>query len=556
MLKGFKYILLLVFNLWLASCNTLPPDQLKSVDFSTVIEQQLDQFVDTSTPKKVEIPSAVSDALLPSVGSAMSAYNPDMERFDISVRDLDAHEFYRALVKDTPFNIVVDPQLKGVVNLDLKNVTLEEVMDLVRELNGYEYKRKGSLFQVLPGGLRTEIFQVNYLNISRHGGSEVQVSAGQVTDAGASGRRGNSVRGNSSSPQSGSQRGNKSVIGTRITTTSDSNFWGQLERTLMLIVGGGDGRSVVIAPEAGVVVVRGLPRELRTVENFLRRTELSMQRQVILEAKIIEVILDDAYAQGIKWSSLSEFTDDIAGDGQASKFLKMGQSSRSVTNPELGGVFSAALRINDFEALIQLLSTQGTVQVLSSPRISTVNNQKAVIKVGSDEFFVTEIRVDQNNNVNSTNQTNTDVELTPFFSGIALDVTPQISEDGRIVLHVHPSISKVDDQTKVVSLGDRDLTLPLALSTIRETDSVISTVSGQVVVIGGLISDVRQENNARVPFLGRLPLVGGAFVQKERIGRKSELVILIKAIVVTPEVYQMDLENSRKRFSQLRSAYR
>ncbi len=555
MLKGLNHFLFLMFSLLLASCNSVPPDQQSASDFSRVIEQELDGYVESSSTEKVDIPSAVSDALLPSVGTAMSAYNPDMERFDISVRDLDAHEFYRALVKDTPFNIVVDPQLTGVVNLDLKNVTLVEVMDLVREINGYEYKRKGSLFQVLPGGLRTEIFQVNYLNISRHGGSEVQVSAGQVTDAGASGRGGSAIRGNSTSPQSGSQRSNQGVIGTRITTTSDSNFWGQLERTLMLIVGGGDGRSVVIAPEAGVVVVRGLPRELRTVENFLRRTELSMQRQVILEAKIIEVILDDAYAQGIQWSSLSEFTNDIAGDGQASKFLKMNQSSRTVTNPELGGVFSAALRINDFEALIQLLSTQGTVQILSSPRISTVNNQKAVIKVGSDEFFVTEIRVDQNNNINSTNQTNTDVELTPFFSGIALDVTPQISEDGRIVLHVHPSISEVDDQTKVVSLGDRDLTLPLALSTIRETDSVISAVSGQVVVIGGLISDVRQDTTARVPFLGRLPLVGGAFTQKEQVGRKSELVILIKAIVATPETYQMDIERSRGRFNQLGSAY-
>ncbi len=520
----------------------------------TAIETELARSLAEITTNEVRVPDAVTQDLMPPVSTVFEDYNPDDERFDISVQDLEAREFYQALVKDTPFNMVVHPGITGTVTLDLKSVNMTEVMELVREHYGYEYKKSGSLYQVVPGGLQTQIFKINYLNITRRGGSEIQVSAGQVTNSGPSSQGGDSVRGNNSSPDAGSQRGSSGIVGTRITTESDSDFWSDLQRTLSLIVSRGDGQSVVVAPESGIVVVRANPTELRTVEEFLLRTELTMQRQVVLEAKILEVVLNDGHSQGISWSALSEFNDERGADGTVSKFLATNQSGSRVSNPGLDGVFSAALRINDFDALIGLLSTQGTVQVLSSPRIATVNNQKAVIKVGSDEFFVTEIRVDENNNVNSSNSTNTDVELTPFFSGIALDVTPQISDDGRIVLHVHPSISEVDDQTKVVSLGDRDLTLPLALSTIRETDSVISASSGQVVVIGGLISEYSTEDRASVPLLGRIPGLGNMFTQKQVKKRKSELVILIRPIIASPTQMRADLEAAQKRFGQLQGA--
>jgi MSHA biogenesis protein MshL len=546
MLKHIDQRYLILPVVFLAGCTAMPVTEQRT---RNIIESEFQSLVQGVTNEIVDVPDLVASALLPPVGLALEEYNPETERFDITARDLESREFYQALVKDTPFNIVVHPELTGKVNLELKGVTLEEVMSLARDLYGYEYRREGLLYQVLPGGMRTEIFQINYLNVNRKGGSEIQVSAGQVTNAGPNSRAGTASRGNLSSPRSGSQQRTRGVIGTSITTKTQSDFWTQLQRTLSLIVGEEKGRSVVTAPETGVVVVRALPGELRIVEDYLQRTELSIQRQVVLEAKILEVTLNDNYRQGISWSSLE--TGNPGQDGLPGRILDINQISSQLNNPGLQGVFSAALRTNDFDLLIELLSTQGNVQVLSSPRIATVNNQKAVIKVGSDEFFVTEIRVDQNNNINSSNQTNTDVELTPFFSGIALDVTPQISEDGRIILHVHPSISEVEDQTKLVSLGDRDLTLPLALSTIRETDSVISVLSGQVVVIGGLISDVTQDEVASVPWLGRIPVLGNAFTQKNLKTRKSELVILIKPMLATPDYMQQDIKDSRKRFSQL-----
>jgi MSHA biogenesis protein MshL len=226
---------------------------------------------------------------------------------------------------------------------------------------------------------------------------------------------------------------------------------------------------------------------------------------------------------------------------------------QAIQTADIGGVFSASFREGTFNALIELLGRQGNVQILSSPRISTVNNQKAVIKVGTDEFFVTDIDFqDQNTAATASDRTSTSVELTPFFSGISLDVTPQIAEDGAIILHVHPSVSEVDDQEKVITVGNQDVTLPLARSTVRETDSVIRAESGQIVVIGGLIQNNSEDNNSAVPFFSDIPVVGELFKQRRFQATKSELVILLRPVVAGADTMQADVSASRERMNVLR----
>ena len=215
----------------------------------------------------------------------------------------------------------------------------------------------------------------------------------------------------------------------------------------------------------------------------------------------------------------------------------------------LQSVKCSGFKLGNFDTTINLLGTQGNVQVLSSPRIATVNNQKAVIKVGSDEYFVTDIDFESNNDSNSSS---TDIDLTPFFSGIALDVTPQISEEGKIILHVHPTISKVEDQNKVITVGSQDIQLPLAFSTIRESDSIITAESGQIVVIGGLIQNRSSDTNASVPFFGDIPLIGELFKQKDESSEKTELVILLRATVTDSDVIRDDIRSSRQRFGGFR----
>ena len=531
----------------LSACAGMGPSPIDT-GATKEMEQQLRaaRGVEEGQPgKPVPPPAAVMQELVPAMAAGSMAH-PEEERFDIAVSDLPAREFFKGLVQGTPYNMVVHPEVVGNISLELKNVTLNQVMDLTRQLYGYDFKLQDGIYKVLPSTMRSEIYQINYLNVKRKGASDIMVSSGQLSSSVSSSSAGGSS--SSSSNNSGSTTTN--AVLSRITTETESDFWQSLQQVLLTIVGTGDGRTVVTNGSAGIVMVKAMPDELRAVEDYLKQSELILQRQVVLEAKILEVELSKGYEQGINWSYFDEFSSQLDLNGDPTKSLTLGQTSDLLTNTNIEGIFSAALRINDFTTFIQLLGKQGSVQVLSSPRIATINNQKAVIKVGTDEFFVTGI---ETNNDNNSDQTTTDVEITPFFSGIALDVTPQIGDQGDITLHVHPTVSDVADQTKTISIGDNDLILPLALSTVRETDSVIKARNGQVVVIGGLIQTITEDNSAEVPLLADIPWLGEAFKQKRQSEKKSELVILIRPIISDPASLKTDLEQSEQRFGKLRT---
>jgi MSHA biogenesis protein MshL len=303
---------------------------------------------------------------------------------------------------------------------------------------------------------------------------------------------------------------------------------------------------VVVSPQSGLIIIRGYPSELRMAENYLSSAELIMQRQVILEAKIIEVELKDGYQQGINWADLSNSGNTLAGQTGGGTLLQDGVSSIAGNTGNLdpgnfsqlagnavsafGGMFTLAVKSGNFAAFFEFLQTQGNMQVLSSPRVSTVNNQKAVIKVGSDEFFVTDVSSTTTSGVATTTTPN--VTLTPFFSGISLDVTPQIDDKGKIILHIHPTISNVVDQEKTIAVGADVLSLPLAFSQVRESDSIVSARNGEIVIIGGLMTEKLVEKEAGTPILSSIPLLGNLFKHTSQEKVKSELVILLKPIVI------------------------
>ncbi|MGK0440987.1 MAG: MSHA biogenesis protein MshL [Pseudohongiellaceae bacterium] len=530
-----------LLTLLLAGC-ALTPLETRDATVTEGVQQAL-RDAQGSVADSGQPPESVNNALLPSIGGYGPADSQIEERFEVFVDNVPARSFFMGLVKDTSYNMVVHPGVQGDISLELRNVSVMEVMDVLREVYGYPYKKRGNLIQVLPGGLQSEVFKIDYLSLKRRGSSETRVSAGQVTSAGSS-NSGGSNNSNSSS-QNNSSGGSNSVssVGTLIETTTDADFWGELDRTLKLLIGTGEGRNVVVTPQAGVIVVRADAAELEVVRDYLRSTEMIMRRQVVLEAKILEVQLSDGYQSGINWTALSNL------NGNALKFGIGGTSPVAAA----GGVFGISFDANDFTGVIQLLETQGNVQVLSSPRISTVNNQQAVIKVGSDEFFVTQVS-NTTTTSSGTTTSSPEIELTPFFSGIALDVTPQISDNNEIILHIHPSISEVKDQVKVVSLGDSVIELPLALSTIRETDSIVSARSGEVVVLGGLMQDTTIEDNSGMPGLADIPLLGHLFTQERNKSVKSELIILLKPIIIGADGLPETLDQSAKRFDQFRDA--
>jgi MSHA biogenesis protein MshL len=291
-------------------------------------------------------------------------------------------------------------------------------------------------------------------------------------------------------------------------------------------------------------MVRAMPNEIRNVEAFLRLMQATIERQVILEAKILNVQLNDQSQSGVNWSIFSgrNSVGNINPNTQLADTGSINSGDLSATPGStlangaaaLGGsIFAVALQGANFASLLTFLETQGDVQVMSSPRIATINNQKAVLKVGTDEFFVTGISSSTTASTGATT-TNPQVTLQPFFSGIALDVTPQIDKDDNIILHIHPSISQVSTVLKQVNFGGTSgqINLPLASSNVSETDSIVRTRDGRVIAIGGLMTESTIRNKSKIPGLGDVKGVGAAFRQSGATTRKTELVILLKATVV------------------------
>ena len=544
----------------LTACSTAP--SFRPENMAPVTQALQEGAAPDTAATAVAPPPEVAAALLPQISADLAGLAPDIEpRFDISVKTTRAAEFFMSLVKGTNLNMVVHPDVSGSISISLRDVTLEEVLATVRDVYGYRYRRQGNTYQVFPASMRTQVFTVDYLDIVRDSTSRTSVSSGEVGSA------------TQSAAASGTPAGGNSaeVSGSVVRTDSSSDFWQDLQDSLQLIIGTEGGRKVVVHPQSGVIVVHAMPEELRDVQDYLNTIEGAAHRLVILEAKIIEVTLNDRFQAGINWNALIEFGNDksilFGHSGGGSVFdtgvstlagatvpLVRGTQVTGFDTSAFGGIFTIDANLKDFNALIELLKTQGDVQVLSSPRISTVNNQKAVIKVGQDEYFVTDVETDTvtvNDNVNQS----VDVTLTPFFSGVALDVLPQIDADNNVILHIHPAISEVMEKTKNIKVStDNDLSIPLALSTIRETDSVIRARSGQMVVLGGLMKNALRDEEARTPLLGDMPIVGNMFRHRLETSAKSELVILLRPVVIEKDQqWNGQLRSTADQFRKLRA---
>ncbi len=604
-----KKTLMAATTLGLVGCAT-PPTQRQTYD---MIRQEIEKATAAAAARPaVPVPPAVSEALLPPLKPA--APQKAEERFSVAFNEVSARQFFAAVGAHSRFNVLVHPDVSGTISANLKNVTLFEALDAIRDIYGYDYTVEGNRVVVKPLTLQTRVFQVNYLNAIRMGSSDTRVAAssggGTQPNTGTTGTgvlpassvNPTAAPGTTNTGTPG-QLGNQIAPSSRVSSTANNDFWTELRDSIKALVNiderdkstGKDGRSVVVSRQSGVIVVRAMPEELRAVSQYLKASQLAIERQVILEAKILEVQLNDSFQQGINWASFASvlgnplglgfvapgttlmnrnFVPPATSTGQAvanglataadtiNPLTGLRGSTTYNTSPgsfvqaagnAAGSIFGVAIQSSNFAALLTFLETQGNVHVLSSPRIATLNNQKAILKVGTDDFFVTKVSSTVNTAASGNTTTTPDVTLQQFFSGVVLDVTPQIDDQDNIILHVHPSVTEVTTLNRQVNLGQLgNLTLPLASSNTSETDSVVRGQNGQIIAIGGLMRQASSGDQSQVPGAGNAPVVGGLFRSNSRVNQKRELVILIKPTIVdSGAAWGGSLADSQGRIQQM-----
>src|SRR5471032_2300863 len=525
MFKISKVAAVIGVSMGLAACNVAP---VKRDTYNAITDAVKGAAATTSPAAQSD---AVEAALLPPVATLAQqlpkAREALDERFNVAFNNVPARQFFTSIVAGTRYNMLVHPDIGGTISANLKDVTLFQALDAVRELYGYDYKVEGTQIFIKPLTMQTRLFHVNYLTGARKGSSNLRVSSTSVasvgpTSSGTGGNGQNPLPTNGQNQQSGVPGQGPGQDSSNLTTTSTADFWPELKASLEAIVGSTEGgRQVVLSPQSGVIVIRAMPDELRNVDLYLKATQLSVDRQVILEAKILEVQLNSGFQSGINWSVFanrvnSKLSGGLLSPGATLSPLGAGGVATSLSAGALtatagasigtaattagGTLFGLAFQTSNFAALLSFLETQGTVHVLSSPRIATLNNQKAVLKIGTDEFYVTGVSTTTTSTGIGSGTTSPSVTLQPFFSGVVLDVTPQIDDHGNITLHVHPSVSQVTTVTKDINLGSAgSLTLPLPSSDTSEMDSMVRGQDGNVIALGGLMRQSSTSDRSQLP---------------------------------------------------------
>jgi len=539
--RALPLVTSLFLLLTLNGCQSVPNEP---TDMKEGLDKALNETAIVNAPKPLtEVPDAVQQELMQHNMQQAKQGLLSEKRLQVAATAVDAKDFFTAIVDGSSYSIAIHPEVNGEITLNLTDVTLTEALDVVQQIYGYEVITKNNIIQIYPAGIRTETIALNYLFLKRSGSSSTSINSGGVSEndpnsGGNNSSGSNSGNSGNNNSNNGNNQQNQGGSGINLYTENEADFWSELKETLTAFVGTEKDRSVIVSPLAGLVTVRGLPSEIEAVKEFIVATEKNLHRQVIIEAKIMEVTLNDDYQQGVHW-------EEVLGSlGDTNFTLSAGGGiSGNVISSSIGGTTSLSFSGPDFSGVISLLQTQGNVQVLSSPRITATNNQKAVIKVGEDEYFVTE--VSSTTTTGTATTTTPEVTLTPFFSGIALDVTPQIDADGSVILHVHPSVTLTDEQNKTIQLGSEELVLPLAQSSVRESDTIIRAKSGEIVVIGGLIESYTIDKESKTPLLGDIPFLGELFKSKSETTQKRELIILLKPIVVGQDTWKTQLQDAR-----------
>jgi MSHA biogenesis protein MshL len=483
-------------------------------------------------------PLPVAPQIIESAGGARR-----IQRLDAV--DQDVRALVRGLAESFNVSYEIDPEVQGTVTARLQGASLEEALAIVLPARGYSYSFQNGVLRVGVARYQTRMFAMDYIALSRVGTGSTVIQR-RLTGVGTTGVQGGGA-------QPGGFGGGQFGGGDAITSVSAADLWEDMRVALEGLVfdapavatagttapGGAvqpggvgqrasgafsrvdsDGRRLIINPIAGTVLVTAPAEKLAEVETFIRTFETSVQRQVLIEAKIVEVNLDRGAEFGIDWNTVQRV-------GRTS--LEVGQ-----TSPATIGAGGVQITLGgggpQITAVLRALETQGDVRVLSSPRVSALNNQRAIFNVTTDEVFFAVTRQPIIGPTGGTVGFNTSVQPQQIAVGIVLDVLPQVGPDNTITMNIRPVVTNVA-RVESITLDD-GTTARAPVIDRRETDTVVRVRGGETIVIGGLMQSRREKTRSGIPILRHIPGIGRLFSSERDIEHRGELVIFLTPTIV------------------------
>jgi general secretion pathway protein D len=489
------------------------------------------------------------------------------ETYTVVVNGVKVQELLFALARDAKLNVDIHAGISGVVTLNAIDQTLAQLLSRIAKQVDMRWELDGPNLVVEPDSPYLHIYRVDYVNMERLTAGTTGVSSQIGSGTGAAGAAGGSA----------AAAGGSNGSATTVRNTSDNKFWATLEKNVKDILhetdkvfpGGGpqpavapgapgapaaapnvsfrEAASVIVNPEASVFIVRATSRQHEKIQEFLDQVMANVKRQVLIEATIAEVELNNQYQQGINWSALStRGLTTISGNQVSAGGVTTGPLLPP--NPPVSGTISgtglpstpsfpnlltlAVARGANLAGVLQLLESFGNVRVLSSPKLSVLNNQTALLRVVDNiVYFNVQVSLAAGNlNSNAVTAVNTTPVTVPV--GFVMNVTPQISDDDTILLNVKPTTTRL---VKFVPDPNPQLTTVQNLVPqlrMREMESLIKVNSGQIAVLGGLIEDSVNDVEDTVPLLNSIPLLGSLFSSRNRNNSKTELVIFLRPLVI------------------------
>lgn len=489
---------------------------------------------DVIKPKVENIPALVSEApVLPK-----PRLKPKTETYTVVVNDVDVASLLFALARDAKINVDIFQSIRGKVTLNAIDQTLPQLLDRISEQVSIKYQIKDGLLTIRPDIPFFRTYKIDYVNIARHTKSQNLIST-QIASAGSG------AAGGDSSSSGGT--GNNSL--TSVDSESINEFWGTLTKNLSKLIkketdesetAGKDGSdNILINKETGFITVKASEKQHKLIQRYVDLVLLSAKRQVLIEATIAEVSLNNEFQAGIDWSSVS-------GSGNTT-FSQSLTGANLATSP----FFSATFNDGSISASVRMLETFGEVKVLSTPKVMAINNQTAILKVVDNKVYFS-IGVDAATDSNSVTTKTFTTEIHTVPVGIVMQVTPYISGNDEVTLNVRPTISRIIGYVEDPNpeLAKENVISKVPEIQVREVESILKVNSGDVAVIGGLMQDTIDESDSTVPLLAAIPIFGQLFNYSSDSHTKTELVIFIRPKVIKHADINADLAGFKSHLPQ------